>query len=132
MDEITRYKQCLLRHQVGRGGDNGLWGNMDVFRGRRGQRGFGFGWKGFGKIVLPFAKYLGKKLLKTAIEGGKDILLNKKDAKSVIASRGKQLLGSYLEDASKQFGTGRRKRNIPIELLLENYGGQVKRSRKSR
>jgi len=128
--EIDRYKNCLLRHQQGYG-QNSPWGSP-VFRGRRGQRGFGIGARGIlSKFLLPAVKHIGKKLLSKAVEGGTDILIHKKDPKKVLKEKSKELLGETISDVKKQLGRGKRrglKRKASHYNLLEEYG-DPKRSR---
>lgn len=129
--EIQRYKQCLLRHRHQVGGlSTTPWGGI-VYQGRRGQRGFGFGIKGIlGKFVLPIVKDVGNKLLKSVLKGGQEILMEKKDPKSVLKARGKELLKGILGDASNQVGRGRRVGGKRSHSFLEYGGPPSKRARK--
>lgn len=145
-EEIEQYKKCLLRHQFGSGQEQ-PW-SQSYFAGRRAQRGFGWGIKSAMRFrqnlfrAFPaIVKRLKTRLAKKLVEGGTDILLHNKDPKEVFMSRGKELLGSYLQDGSKhiaqkaeqlrqQLGSGRRPRKRKI-LALEEYGGRTKRTRKS-
>lgn len=142
--EIEQYKKCLLRHQFGSGQEQ-PW-TQSYFAGRRAQRGFGFGLKSvikqrFKQVFPGLMKYLRQGIFKKLVEGGTDILVHKKDPKEVLKSRGKELLGSYVQDATKhitqkaqqlshQLGSGRRSRKRKI-LALEEYGVRSKRTRKS-
>jgi len=106
IDEVTRYKTLLLRSQKGEGYS---WEGGQVFRGRRGQRGFGFGslLKSVGKMVLPFAKSIGKKLVKSALGVGQDLLEGKKFKESLV-TRGKTLGRDILTQPQK--GAGRKRK----------------------
>lgn len=109
-DEVTRYKSCLLRQQIGRGNP---WENAGgLFQGRKAQRGFGFGslLSSVGKLVLPLVKNFGKKALKQglkqAIAVGKDIVLEGKKPKEALKTRGKALVTNLLQ----QTGSGRKRK----------------------
>jgi hypothetical protein len=109
MNEVERYKQCLLRMEQ----EGGSWEGQAVvpFRGRSGQRGFGFGSKvqSFVRLALPFLKKFGKKAVKHALELGSDVVLRNQAPKEALIRRGKALLGDLLLDSS-QSGSGYRKR----------------------
>lgn len=123
-EEVEIYRRCLLRQQLGHGAD-APWGKA-FFRGRTGQRGFGFFRLLWSKLLLPVVKVVGGHLIKRVIQGGKDVVLDNQPPKRVLRRRGKELLTDILDSASKQIGKGKRKRK------LEEYGGPIKRARKSR
>ena len=129
MSEIERYKQCLLRHQIGGGG--GVW-SAPVYIGRKGQRGFGFGGK-FLKFLLPLAKNLGKKVIGKALEVGKDVLIHKKNPKEAVLSRWREIITDYLEqNTKKQSGAGKNKRKrLSLALLDSHNHGSIKRRRRT-
>lgn len=139
-EEIENYRRCLLRHQTGAGEP---WGNV-VFRARRGQRGFGFGsfLSSIARIILPTVKKFGKKALKAAVgaalDTGRDILIDRKDPKTVLKTRGRQLATKYLQDITQK-GEGRTRRTTrrrkatkrSVEDIFD-HGNYQKRARKSR
>lgn len=112
---VTRYKNIL------QGGQGLPWENAGaIFRGRRGQRGFGlFGTvfnvlkrvaRPIAKSLLPVAKSVGKKVARQAWEVGKDILFEGVKPKEALKSRGKQLLTDVIRtDISGQRGSGRKR-----------------------
>jgi len=138
------YKQCLLRQQIGSGQS---WGNV-IFRGRRGQRGFGFGSilgsigkliiPAFKRIVLPAVSKYGRQGLKrvgqAAIEGGLDIISKRKTPKKVLSEQGKKLSQEALQKIQasllKQKGRGRkRKRKTENHQDIFAYNGRAKKAR---
>jgi hypothetical protein len=109
-EEIEHYAQCLLR-QNQRGGGR-PWESGVVFRGRRGQRGFGFGslFSSIGRAALPVLKSLGKHALKGALDVGKSIFIDKKKPSEVLKSKGKEILSNVF---AEQTGQGRIRRKRP-------------------
>ena len=97
---VSEYKRIL---QHGRGNP---WEN-DVFRGRRGQRGFGiFGgmFKLFKsaieplqQLIVPYMKKTGKKAAARALDLGKDVLLEGKSPRLALKNRGNQLLDDVIK-----------------------------------
>lgn len=131
---VSEYKNIL------QGGRGSPWENHSrIFRGRRGQRGFGvFGsfydifksvTKPLAKAILPLAKRVGKKAAKRALEVGKDVLLEGKAPRTAIKTRGKQFLEDLVEGTPLQKGRGRSvaKRKRPksnFDLLREDLWNQ--------
>lgn len=97
-NEVDKYKSCLLRQT--QSGTGTPWENSIVFHGRRGQRGFGFGsfLSTIGKAILPIAKTLGKKVVRSALKTGSDIIINQKRPSEALAQRGRELLGEVLSE----------------------------------
>lgn len=122
-EEVERYRQCLLRQeQVG-----GSWENGGlVFRGRKGQRGFGFGsfLSSVGRFALPFIKNIGKKVFKHAVDVGKDVILHGKKPKESLQTRGKELVSDILTPS--QSGSGlrankKRKKKTTTQWISNKY-----------
>jgi hypothetical protein len=113
MNEVERYKRCLLRTEQ----EGGSWESQAIvpFAGRSGQRGFGFGsvFKSFAKLALPFFKRFGKKAVKHALELGSDVVLKNQAPKEALIRRGKALLGDLFSD-NLQSGSGYRKRKTAL------------------
>lgn len=106
-EEIERYRQCLLRQEQ----TGGSWENGGlVFRGRKGQRGFGFGsfLSSVGRFALPLVKSIGKKVFKHAVDVGKDVILHGKQPKEALKTRGRELVSDIL--TPNQTGSGLRER----------------------
>ena len=104
-EEVERYRRCLLRQEQ----SGGSWENGPiVFRGRKGQRGFGFGsfLSSVGRFALPFVKNIGKKVFKHAVEVGKDVIIHGKKPKEALKTRGKALVSDILTQG--QSGSGLR------------------------
>lgn len=88
------------------------WENGEIiFQGRRAQRGFGFFGSflgNIGRVALPLVKKIGKqvgsKILKQAVEVGKDVIFEGKRPKDALKQRGKELVKQVLT----QKGSGRR------------------------
>lgn len=93
-------------------------GTMNVFRGRRSQRGHGIGGvlKGLFRSAMPLikkgAKSLGKIALETGVQVANDVMSGKK-FKSSLKTRGKQagrkLIGQTVDGISQR-GNGNRRR----------------------
>lgn len=92
--------------------------DIEVFRGAPYQRGYGIG-SLFARFALPVFKYLGKKVLRTGLSVGQDIL-DKKNLKESIKTRGKEGLKSVGRDAIKKANT-----------ILNQTGTGIKRKRKA-
>lgn len=119
MGEVERYRRCLLRQeQVG-----GSWENAPiVFSGRKGQRGFGFGsiLKSIGRLVLPFAKNIGRKVASQALEVGKDVLLHGKAPKEALKTRGKALITDVLGQSGSGLHTSRKRNKKTSTKWISN------------
>lgn len=120
------------------------WENhSQIYRGRRGQRGFGiFGslFKVFKSVIkpiarnlLPVAKNIGRTAVSHALEAGKDILLDGQKPREVLRKRGRQLFSDVVQKNILQKGKGRkRKRGRPKVINLDDQEIWTPSTRKKR
>src|SRR5688572_16510259 len=112
--------------------ENQAGNGISEFSGMDFQRGYGWASIGniFGKLyrslVVPAAKYLGKKVLSTGVDVGKDALAGEN-----VKESAKKRFNEMLDNIKEQKGAGRRKKRKSIKRKVYKKKGAVKRKAKA-